>query len=71
MPDVHVVPAGDRWTVEINGSKRSTHDTVEEAISQGQHLADEQNAELVVHAEDGCDPARRTRHEQRPARHPR
>ena len=53
MPDVHVVPSGDQWTVEINGSKRSTHDTVEEAISQGQHLADEQNAELVVHAQDG------------------
>ena len=53
MPDVHVVPAGDRWACEINGNTRSTHDTQAEAISQGQHLADEQSAELVVHAQDG------------------
>ena len=53
MPDVHVVPAGDQWACEINGNTRSTHDTQEEAIKQGQGLADEQNAELVVHAQDG------------------
>ncbi len=53
MPDVHVVPKGNQWACEVSGNNRSTHDTVEEAISQGQHLADEQNAELVVHAEDG------------------
>ena len=34
MPDVHVVPAGDRWTCEIGGRKRSTHDTQEEAITR-------------------------------------
>ena len=27
MPDVHVVPAGDKWACEINGNTRSTHDT--------------------------------------------
>ena len=53
MPDVHVVPAGDQWACEINGNNRSTHDPQEEAIKQGQGLADEQNAELVVHAQDG------------------
>jgi hypothetical protein len=53
MPDVHVVPRGDRWTCEIDGNKRSTHDTQEKAIKQGRGLADEQNAELVIHAEDG------------------
>ena len=53
MPDVHVVPADDQWACEINGNIRSKHDTQEEAISQGQQLADEQNAELVVHAQDG------------------
>ena len=53
MPDLHLVPAGDQRACEINGNTRSTHDTPEEAIKQGQHLADEQNAELVVHAQDG------------------
>ena len=53
MPDVHVVPNGDQWACEIGGNTRSTHDTQEEAIKHGQHLADEQNSELVVHAEDG------------------
>ena len=33
MPDVHVVPSGDRWVCEIGGKNRSTHTTQEEAIS--------------------------------------
>jgi hypothetical protein len=53
MPDVHVVPSGDRWTCEIGGKKRSTHTTQEEAIRQGRHLAEDQNSELVIHGQDG------------------
>ena len=53
MPDVHVVPDGDRWTCEIGGKKRSTHTTQEEAITQGRHLAEDQNSELVSHGQDG------------------
>ncbi len=53
MPDVHVVPSGDRWACEIGGNQRSTHPTQEEAIEKGRHLAEEQASEVVVHAQDG------------------
>jgi Uncharacterized protein conserved in bacteria (DUF2188) len=53
MPDVHVVPSGILWACEINGHTRSTHETQDEAIKHGRHLAEEQASELVVHAQDG------------------
>jgi hypothetical protein len=53
MADVHVVPAGDQWEVEIGGNTRSTYDTQDEAIKQGRHLAEDQNSELVIHGQDG------------------
>ena len=53
MPDVHVVPAGDKWGCEINGNTRSTHDTQDEAVKHGRQLAEEQASELVLHAQDG------------------
>jgi uncharacterized protein YdaT len=53
VPDVHVVHRGDQWACEISGNIQSTHDTQEEAIKQGQHLAEEQNTELIVHSEEG------------------
>jgi Uncharacterized protein conserved in bacteria (DUF2188) len=53
MADVHVVPAGDQWEVEIGGNIRSTYDTQAEAIKQGRHLAEDQNSELVIHGQDG------------------
>jgi hypothetical protein len=53
MPDVHVVPSGDRWVCEIGGKNRSTHTTQEEAIKHGRHLAEEQGSELVIHGEGG------------------
>ena len=37
----------------MNGNTRSTHDTQDEAIKHGRHLADEQGSELVVHGEGG------------------
>lgn len=53
MPDVHVVPEGNLWACEIDGNVRSTHETQEEAIEQGRFLAEVQDGELVVHAQDG------------------
>ena len=53
MPDVHVVPSGNLWACEIDGHTRSTHETQEEAIKEGRGLAEDQNGELVVHAQDG------------------
>ena len=53
MPDVHVVPQGSDWGVEVGGNIRSTHSTQDEAIRQGRHLAEDQNSELVIHGRDG------------------
>jgi hypothetical protein len=53
MPDVHVVPSGNLWACEIDANIRSTHETREEAIREGRGLAEDQNSELVVHAQDG------------------
>ena len=53
MPDVHIVPRGNLWACEIDGHTRSTHETQEEAIKEGRGLAEDQNGELVVHAQDG------------------
>jgi hypothetical protein len=49
MPDVHVVPQGDEWCVEVGGDVRSTHSTQDEAIRKGCHLAKRERAELVIH----------------------
>ena len=53
MGDVHVVPQASRWGLEIDGEIRSTHDTQEEAISDGRGLAEQEQGELVIHGEDG------------------
>jgi Uncharacterized protein conserved in bacteria (DUF2188) len=53
MSDVHVVPQGSWWGLEVNGDIRSTHETQAEAIDQGRGLADQEHGELVIHGEDG------------------
>jgi hypothetical protein len=53
MTDVHVVPQASRWGLEVDGDIRSTHDTQEEAISDGRNLAEQEQGELVIHGEDG------------------
>ena len=53
MADVHVVPQASRWGLEVDGETRSTHDTQEEAISDGRSLAEQEQGELVTHGEDG------------------
>ena len=53
MPDVHVVPSGEAWTLQVDGEKRDTFSTQNEALTRGRQLANEQRGELVVHGEDG------------------
>ena len=53
MPDVHVVPQGDDWGLEVDGAIRSTHQTQDEAIQEGRELAKQEQSELVVHGQDG------------------
>jgi hypothetical protein len=53
MPDVHVVSQASRWGLEVSGEIRSTHDTQEEAISQGRGLAEQEQGELVIHGQSG------------------
>ena len=53
MSDVHVVPSGDGWALEVDGDERETFDTQEEAIERGREVAEAEEGELVVHGEDG------------------
>jgi Uncharacterized protein conserved in bacteria (DUF2188) len=51
--DVHVVPSGDQWALEVDGQQRGTSPTQNEAIIRGRGLADNEGAELVIQGEDG------------------
>lgn len=53
MPNVHVVPSGDQWNVELEGGVGGTptFDSQEEAISSGTMLAKKQ-AEPIVHGRE-------------------
>ena len=53
MSDVHVVPHGDSWALEVAGNKQETFDTQDEAISRGLELAEQEHGELVVHGKAG------------------
>jgi Uncharacterized protein conserved in bacteria (DUF2188) len=53
MPDVHVVPQGSEWGVEVGGEIRSTHETQREAIKEGGRLAAQEQGELVIHDQGG------------------
>jgi len=50
MSDVHVVPQGDRWALEVAGDKRESFDTQDEAIRRAHELAEQEQGELVIHA---------------------
>jgi hypothetical protein len=52
VADVHVVPDGDAWAVEIDGKKRGRFQTQSEAISRAGQLAGEEGGELVIHRMD-------------------
>jgi hypothetical protein len=53
MADVHVVPSGEVWALQVDGEKRDIFSTQNEAITRGRQLAEEQRGELVIHGEDG------------------
>jgi hypothetical protein len=53
MSDVHVVPSGSDWALEVDGQKRDSFSTQNEAITHGRQLAEEEQGELVVHGEGG------------------
>jgi hypothetical protein len=53
MPDVHVVPSGDDWALEVNGNQRHRYRTQNEAITRGRQMAEDEHGELVIHGQDG------------------
>jgi len=53
MADVHVASSGEVWALQVDGEKRDAFATQDEAINRGRQLAEEQQGELVIHAEDG------------------
>jgi len=53
MSDVHVVPHGDAWALEVAGDKQVSFDTQDEAIRRGRELAEQEQGELVIHGQDG------------------
>ena len=55
MPDVHIIPDGDRWKVrELNGDVVSRHDTQAEAERAGKVYArDNGGGEVFVHRDEG------------------
>ena len=53
MSDVHVVPSGSEWALEVDGTKYETFRTQNEAITRGRQLAEQEGGELVIHGQDG------------------
>lgn len=51
--DIHIVPVGERWTIETQGVGRESFETQDEAIAAGTKRAREQQAELLIHDRDG------------------
>ena len=54
--NVHIVPAGNKWAVKIEGQKApvSTHNKQQNAIEAGRPVARREQAELVIHRRDGA-----------------
>jgi hypothetical protein len=55
MPDIHIIPDGERWNVkEENGDVVSAHDTQAEAEKAGKEYARGQGGgEVFVHRDEG------------------
>jgi hypothetical protein len=53
--NVHVVPNGDNWAVEVEGNKRKNRitSTQSEAIGIGRGLAQNNKSELLIHGKNG------------------
>ena len=53
--DVHVVPSGGGWVVEIDGEAAShRYPSRRQAAQVGQRLARANRSEFVLHGPDGC-----------------
>jgi hypothetical protein len=61
MSDVHVVPHGNTWALEVAGDKQKSFDIQDEAIRRGRELAKHEHGELVIHGQGRTGSARRTR----------
>lgn len=55
MPDIHIIPSGDRWNVkQVNGAVVSSHDTQAEAEQAGKSWARENGGgEVFTHRDEG------------------
>jgi hypothetical protein len=55
MPDLHIIPAGERWDVkQENGDVISTHDTQAEAEQAGKaHARANGGGEVFTHRDEG------------------
>jgi hypothetical protein len=53
MADVHLVPSGDSWALEVDGRKRDSFTTQKEAVRGGRQPAEQEDVELVIHGEGG------------------
>jgi hypothetical protein len=55
MPDIHIIPSGDRWNVKQgNGDVVSTHDTQAEAEQAGKvHARAHGGGEVFTHRDEG------------------
>ena len=52
--NIHVVPAGNEWSVEVaGGGERTMFFTQEEAIAAGTERARRDKVELLIHGRDG------------------
>jgi hypothetical protein len=54
--EVHVVPHGNAWSLEVAGDPRGSFDTRYDAIRCGRELAEEKQGRLVIHGKDDPDP---------------
>jgi hypothetical protein len=55
MPDIHIIPDGERWNVkQENGGVVSTHDTQAAAEKAGKSwLSDNGGGEVFTHRDEG------------------
>jgi hypothetical protein len=55
MPDLHIVPSGDRWNIkEENGDVVATYDTQAEAEKAGKEWASSRGGgEVFTHRDEG------------------
>jgi hypothetical protein len=51
--EVHVVPQGNAWALEVAGNQQESFDTRYEAIRRGRELAAQEQGKLVIHGKDG------------------